>query len=119
MAYADLLSDASWFPDGTPILGIFWKCQRRYNPLRTGKVSWGYFMPDYEIRLYRADSSLSIVMKTVANGMLEVQATAAAMLKGDIVRAEVWSEHRYIETLESIDHITSKFGPQSHSDPRS
>jgi len=58
-------------------------------------------MQNYEVRLYRADGTLSIVMKTAANGVPEAQAAATAMLKGDIVRAEVWSDEQRVKTLEA------------------
>jgi hypothetical protein len=74
-------------------------------------------MPEYEVRLYRADDTLSIVMKSFANGPLEIQAAAAAMLKGNIVRAEVWCDHQHIETLKTTETITSKYEPRSQSGP--
>ena len=74
-------------------------------------------MPDYEIRLYRADGTLSIIMKTFAGGPIEIQATASAMLKGDVVRAEVWNDHRYIEALEAIDKVRAEYEPHIHSKP--
>ena len=48
---------------------------------------------------------------------VEVQATALAMLKGDVVRAEVWSDHQHIETLETTDKVRSKYEPRIHSKP--
>jgi hypothetical protein len=66
-------------------------------------------MPDYEVRLYRADDTLSIVMKTFANGALDAQAAASAMLKGNILRAEVWSDHQRLNTLETTPTTKSKF----------
>lgn len=75
-------------------------------------------MQDYEVRLYRADGALSVIMKISANGRLDAQAQASAMLKGDIVRAEIWREHQHVETMETTTKVTSKYAPRSLTRPQ-
>jgi hypothetical protein len=49
-------------------------------------------MEDYELRLFKADGALSVVMVTAAEGEHDAELQAVAMLKDDVVRAEIWSE---------------------------
>ena len=51
-------------------------------------------MSTYEVRLYRADETLSIVLKSEADSLSEMESATWAMLKGDIARAEIWAENR-------------------------
>ena len=48
-------------------------------------------MPNHEIRLYRADGTLSIIVMTCGT-LFDVNTQAASYLRGDIARAEVCSE---------------------------
>jgi hypothetical protein len=59
-------------------------------------------MNDYEIRLYRADDTLALIVKTAASGLAEIEEAASAMLKGNIVRAELWGEQRRMAVLVSL-----------------
>jgi len=74
-------------------------------------------MKAYDIRLYRADATLSIIMKTFANEPLDAQAQASAMLKGEIVRAEIWCDHQHVETLQTTDRVISKYAPRDGAKP--
>jgi hypothetical protein len=57
-------------------------------------------MSEYEIRLYRSDWTLAIVMKVAAIGMADAKAQARQMLSGEIASAEIWSGR---EVVTSID----------------
>jgi hypothetical protein len=47
-------------------------------------------MLNYEIHLFKADGTLSILMSTVATGDVDAKLRAVGMLKGGITSAEVW-----------------------------
>jgi hypothetical protein len=47
-------------------------------------------MTDYEIRLLKADGTLSIIMAITALGDVDAKVQAIAMLKDGITRAELW-----------------------------
>jgi len=49
-------------------------------------------MEYYEVRLFKADGAVSIVMVTTAASERDAELQAVAMLKGEIVRVEIWSE---------------------------
>ena len=49
-------------------------------------------MKDFEVRLYRADGALTIIMLTAANGLCEAEAAALDLLRGDIARGEIWQD---------------------------
>jgi hypothetical protein len=46
-------------------------------------------MSEYEIRLFKRDGSLSIIMVVMANGPSDARDQAWAMLTDDIVKAEI------------------------------
>jgi hypothetical protein len=59
-------------------------------------------MTDYEIRLFKADGTLSLVMMIVANGKADARFQAGAMLKGGVVKAEIWSGLDFNEVVVLI-----------------
>jgi hypothetical protein len=59
-------------------------------------------MSDYEIRLFKRDGSLSIIMAVVANGPSDARNQAWATLTDDIVKAEIWSGLDYFETIAAL-----------------
>ena len=56
-------------------------------------------MADYEIRLYKTDGSLSIILVIVAIGALDARAQAFAMMKDGIVSAEIWTGLTLVEVI--------------------
>ena len=59
-------------------------------------------MNDYDVRLYRSDNTLSLIIKTAPASFAEIEQAAWAMLRGNIVRAEVWREHRRVAVVASL-----------------
>jgi hypothetical protein len=65
-------------------------CTGAGGPFQAKRV----IMSTYEVRLYRADETLSIVLKSEADSLSEMESATWAMLKGDIAHAEIWAEKR-------------------------
>jgi len=63
--------------------------------------SWGH-MSDYEIRLFKADGTLSIVMIVVAINSENAAQQAFPMLEDGIVKAEIWSGLDLVEVVVPI-----------------
>jgi hypothetical protein len=62
-------------------------------------------MADYEIRLFKADGSLSIILVLVAIGAFDARAQALVMLKEGMARAEIWTGITFVETVYIDDII--------------
>lgn len=54
-------------------------------------------MADYEVRLFEADGTLALVMTVAADGIEDASAQANAMLREDIVKAELRSGPDLVE----------------------
>lgn len=54
---------------------------------------------DYEIRLHRADGTLSIVMLVSAVGDLDAKAQARDMLKDGLANAHIWRDGQLVDSL--------------------
>ena len=54
-------------------------------------------MTDYEVRLFEADGTLALVMTEAADGIEDASAQANAMLREDIVKAELRSGPDLVE----------------------
>jgi hypothetical protein len=54
---------------------------------------------EYELRLHRADETLSIVMKIQANGNGDARFQARYLLDGDIRRVGIWRDDVCVESL--------------------
>jgi len=59
-------------------------------------------MPEYEIRLHKADGTLSIVMKTHARDDSDAKAKATDMIKGDIIYARILSGEEEIAVVPEV-----------------
>jgi len=57
---------------------------------------------DYEIRLFKADGTLSIMMVVIAIDSADAASQAIPMLKDDIVKAEFWSGLDLVEVIVPI-----------------
>jgi hypothetical protein len=56
-------------------------------------------MADYEIWLFKADGSLSMILVVVAINALDAGAQALLMLKDGMVRPEIWTGLTFVETV--------------------
>ncbi len=57
---------------------------------------------DYEIRLHRADGTLSIVMLVSAVGDLDARSQAADMLKGEMSNAHIWRDGKLVDSVYAL-----------------
>ncbi len=62
----------------------------------------GEAIRDYEIRLSRADGSLSIVMLTSAISDADAKAQALGMLKSGLASAEIWHDLTLTATISQV-----------------
>jgi hypothetical protein len=56
-------------------------------------------MPEFDVRLYENDGTLSIIMKTNSRNIADVRVQTWAMIRGPITFAEIWLETKYVETI--------------------
>ena len=65
-------------------------------------------MQDYEIRLYRADGTLSIVMITAAASDADAKEKAGSLLREDMMDAEIWRGSKLTASVHANGRISSK-----------
>ena len=68
----------------------------------------GIAMQDYEIRLYRADGTLSIVMITTAASDTVAKEQAGLLLRHDMMDAQIWCGSKLTASVHADGHIGSK-----------
>lgn len=68
----------------------------------------GIAMQDYEIRLYRADGTLSIVMITAAASDADAKEQAGSLLREDVMDAQIWCGSKLTASVRANGRITSK-----------
>ena len=64
-------------------------------------------MTEYEVRLYRADGTLSIISRIAADSNGAAEAKALGLLKGNIERAEVWRDGVRISSVGHFENPTN------------
>jgi hypothetical protein len=64
-------------------------------------------MPEYEIRLHKADGTLSVMMFTFAFSDAEAAAQARLMLRGNIVLAHVWRDDHQVGSERTSTDLQS------------
>jgi hypothetical protein len=79
-------------------------------PLSKAPPGW---VMDFEIRLYRSDGSLSLVVNTQATGARDARMQALRLILGDIVKATISSqgvvEHSFTR-IENAEIANEEFG---------
>jgi hypothetical protein len=68
----------------------------------------GIAMQDYEIRLYRADGTLSIVIITTAASDADAKEQAGSLLREDMMDAQIWCGSKLTVSVRANGRISSK-----------
>lgn len=60
---------------------------------------------EYEIRLYRGDGTLSMVLACVANRDAIAEQEAVRMLNGELTKAQILHNYKLIRTFDYVDGL--------------